>query len=292
MKKNTGSRTAEAAAATRAYHFGYQPPLVFADRFAAGFLKGGWRLVLGTPLRYLVFEVGMKDLRNVAGQVLARSRFAEDRLHQALERGVEQYVIVGAGYDSYSLREGAQHPNLQVFELDHPDTQAQKRKRLEAIGHGHLPANLELVPVNFETEDLAAGLARSSYRPDAPGFFSWLGTTPYLSNTATLGTLATIARTAAAGSEIVFDFLGEESLLEEPTHAAMYRKLKAFTARRGEPLIGEFHPHQLAATLDSLGLSILEEMDYQEQNMRYFKNRSDDLGAMPGSYLLHAHIDR
>ncbi|NND68468.1 MAG: class I SAM-dependent methyltransferase [Halioglobus sp.] len=291
MKKDSGSKTAEAAAATRAYHFGYQPPLVFADRFAARFLRGGWRFVLGTPLRYLVFEIGMKDLRNVAGQVLARSRFAEDRLEQATQRGIEQYVIVGAGYDSYCLREGAGRPDLKIYELDHPDTQAEKRKRLQAITGGQLSANLELVPVDFETEDLAAGLARSSFAPHAPTFFSWLGTTPYLSNAATVSTLGTIAQTAAAGSEIVFDFLGEEALLENATHAAMYRKLKAFTARRGEPLIGEFSPGELATILSSLGLSVIEEVDYVEQDTRYFEGRTDDLGAMPGSYLLHARMD-
>ena len=218
MEEQRASRTAEAAAATRAYYHRYRPPVIFADPYAQEFLRGFWRLLLATPLCRLVFEKGLKPLKPVGGQVVARSRYAEDKLTEAIARGVDQYVIVGAGYDSFSLRNQDAGARITVFEVDHPATQSEKRRRIEAITGGSVPANLRFVPVDFEVESLADGLSRGDFDPSRPAFFSWLGTTPYLTNEATTDSLAAMSALVAHGSELVFDFLGQSSDLREPEH--------------------------------------------------------------------------
>ena len=107
---------------------------------------------------------------------LGRSRYTEDSLEKAVEQGVKQYVILGAGFDTFAFRCPEILEKLQVYEVDHPATQAFKRSRLAEAGW-ELPPQLHFVPVDFEQESLAEALTRSSYDPQAPSFFSWLGVT-------------------------------------------------------------------------------------------------------------------
>jgi len=289
MKEGRTSRTAEIAAATRALHHRYVSPTIFEDPFALEFTNPTWRRIVVTrPLRWLIFDVLLGSMRPVGAQVVSRSRYAEDLLEKAIAAGIRQYVIVGAGFDSFALRRRDLEPTVRVFELDHPDTQRAKRERLQSIGVD-LPSNLEFVGIDFEHETVADGLARSSYQPDSRAFFSWLGTTPYLSNSATLGTLASIAQLAAERTEIVFDYLvcdeamsGEERRIVE--------KLKRFTARRGEPVVGEFDPAELETVLRSVGLELIENFSGADQEKRYFADRQDGLRPMAASYFAHARV--
>ncbi|MEM9256780.1 MAG: SAM-dependent methyltransferase [Pseudomonadota bacterium] len=287
MEQKRASRTAEAAAATRAYYDQYRPPNIFPDPYARQFLKGFWRLVLATPLRSLVFELGLKPLKPVGGQVVARSRFAEDRLELALSHGIDQYVLVGAGYDSFSVRRQDLQHKLKVFEVDHPDTQQEKRRRLTSITRGAPPENLRFVPVDFERQSLRAGLAESDFDPTRPCFYAWLGTTAYLSNQATFDALSSMSALAAPGSELVFDFLGAQTDLLEPQHQALYQALKAFTAKRGEPIVGEMAVSTLTQRLPVCGWQLSELLGFDEQRALYFDERSDDAMPMPGSFLVH-----
>src|SRR6185437_1053437 len=107
----------------------------------------------------------------------ARSRFAEDALRDAVARGVEQYVVLGAGFDTFAYRNP--FPSLRVFEVDHPATQARKRQRL-AEARIDVPPFATFVPVDFATTSLADGLTNAGFRKDAAAFVSWLGVVPYL----------------------------------------------------------------------------------------------------------------
>jgi len=286
VKKGRASRTAEIAAAARAHHCLYESPVIFQDPFALEFTSPMWRRIVVTkPLRWLVFERLMRTLRPVGAQVVARSRYAEDVLEQAIAAGVRQYVIVGAGFDSFALRRRDLESSVRVFELDHPDTQQAKRERLR-VG---LPGNLEFVAADFERETVADALSRSSFERQRTAFFSWLGTTPYLSNSATRKTLASIGRFAATGSGVVFDYLVPDNLLLEPEKLTV-EKLKRFTARRGEPLVGAFHPEELEAMLASGGLELVETLTPAQQEQRYFANRRDGLRPMPASFFALARV--
>ena len=134
--------------------------------------------------------------------VVMRSRYLEDEVDHAVERGVSQYAILGAGLDSFAYRRTDLANSLRVFEVDHPATQAWKRARLQQI-RITLPSNLVLVPVDFEKQSLIERLQKNDYHVDQPGLFSWLGVTPYLTLEAIFGTLRSVAA-FAPGTEIMF----------------------------------------------------------------------------------------
>ena len=284
MRAGQNSRTAQAAAAFRASHHLYAQPRVFEDRFAHALTSKGWRAVLSNRVtHWLVLERAF--LKPVLAQVLVRSRFAEDALAKALANGIQQYVIVGAGLDSYALRHPDSTGRVRVFEVDHPDTQRAKRQRLQALAVS-LPANLDFVGVDFEKQALATALSASSYRSDAPAFFSWLGTTHYLSPQATLGTLRSIAQSAAPASEVVLDYSVPIELFDPEEQRDMLW-MKRLTDRLGEPLIGGLNPAQLHADVEALGYDIIEDIAAPEQTRRYFANRTDGLAPTPVCRLLH-----
>jgi len=286
MRAGQNSRTAQAAAAFRASHHLYGQPRVFEDPFALALTSTGWRAVLSNRMtHWLVFGRAWRSLKPVQAQVLVRSRFAEDALVKALANGIQQYVIVGAGLDSYALRHPDPTGRVRVFEVDHPDTQRAKRERLQALALSS-PENLEFVGVDFEKQALGAALGASSYRADAPAFFSWLGTTHYLSPQATLGTLRSIAQSAALASEVVLDYSVPPELLE-PEEQRDVLWMKNLTDWLGEPLIGGFNPAQLHTDVKALGYEIIEDIAAPEQTRRYFANRADGLAPTPVSRLLH-----
>ncbi len=283
MKKGRASRTAEMAAATRAEHYLYESPAIFEDPFALAFTSPVLRrIVITKPLRWFVNDVLMRWGHPLEAEIVARSRYAEDLLEQAIAAGVRQYVIVGAGFDSFALRRRDLEPTVRVFELDHPDTQRVKRQRLLTLGVD-LPNNVEFVGIDFEHESVADGLIRSNYQPGRPAFFSWLGTTFYLSNAATISTLGSIAGLAATGSEVVFDYLVSEHVLSRED-ARIVRKLKRLTARLGEPLVGEFHSTELEGTFRSIGLELIENLPGAELEERYFANRHEGVRLTPFSF--------
>jgi methyltransferase (TIGR00027 family) len=206
--------------------------------------------------------------------VVARSRIAEDALRASVERGVRQYVVLGAGLDTFAYRNPFPPERLQVFEVDHPATQAWKRSRL-LEGGIPLPDSLRFVPVDFETDTLAERLAASGLRPDAPAFFSWLGVSMYLTRQAVRGTLSYVA-SLPRGSSVVFDYA------VPPATLSLVRRLVIGAVRRHVAAIGEpwktfFEPQALSAELAALGFTQLEDLGPDELNARLFKDRSDGL---------------
>ena len=133
----------------------------------------------------------------------ARSRFAEDCLGAAVLRGVRQAVVLGAGFDTFALRNPYSNLGLRVFEVDHPATQAWKRKRLSEVGLV-IPASLAFAAIDFESDDLGHGLRDAGFDPDRPAFFIWLGVVPYLGRATIAATLRYIA--SVPDSEVVFDY--------------------------------------------------------------------------------------
>ncbi|MEK6806755.1 MAG: class I SAM-dependent methyltransferase [Pseudomonadota bacterium] len=289
MKSGQGSRTAEGAAALRASHTLYADPKIFEDPYAYALTSPRWqRLLKNRPLNRLVARLLLRRLAPITAQVVARSRYTEDRLATAVARGVAQYVMVGAGLDSFTLRRRDLEQTLRVFEVDHADTQGWKRQRLARLTDA-LPRNLEFVAVDFERESLAQALRRSAYRTEVPAFYSWLGTTHYLTPAATLATLESITTIAAPGSELVFDY----SLPRELIPAREQRAgglLRRYTARQGEPMIGQFVPEQLHGALTRLGFEVVEDLSGAAQAQRYFANRDDGLHPTQASHFLHARL--
>ena len=230
MQEGRASRTAERVAMRRAAHQLYdEAPLVFADPLALRVLSEDARAELRAREE---MERTHPFARGMRAFLCARSRFAEDALDRAVANGVRQYLVLGAGLDTFAVRSALPghpvHPGLRIFEVDHPATQAWKRACLEQAGV-HVPTTVTFVPVDFEREGLMEKLAASGFDVDAPAFCSWLGVLPYLTREAGVGTLHALG-SLPVGSGVAFDYsVARESL--SPTQQAAYDWLAERVAR-------------------------------------------------------------
>jgi methyltransferase (TIGR00027 family) len=202
MKQNHPSLTAYKVAMMRAAHQVLDDPKVFDDPMALS--------VVGTQGESAVFLERKKFKKRLSvylrAIVAARSRFVEDELSQAVTRGVRQYVILGAGLDTFAYRNPYADCGLKVFEVDYPATQAWKRRQLSEAKIS-IPDCLTFAPIDFERQALADRLREAGLRTDEPSFFSWLGVTMYLSRETVMATLKYISSAMPSGSGIVFDYI-------------------------------------------------------------------------------------
>jgi len=286
MKFGHASRTAQAAAAIRANHYLYANQPVFSDPYAFHFTSPIWRRVLSNRacIKALNSKIPNQTFGLLTAQVVARSRYAEDQLEMALQQGIKQYVLIGAGLDSFVLRLAQKYSDIKIFEVDHPDTQALKIQSLQKLGH--IPDHVEFVSIDFEKENLAHALKRSSYNTAQPTFFSWLGTTHYLKPETTFSTLQTIAEFAATGSELVLDYSIPYQDLTGLERVGSFAVSK-FTYFLNEPIIGTFHSDELHRAVTKLGYIVLEDLSAHDITKRYFVNRKDRIRYTQATHLLH-----
>jgi methyltransferase (TIGR00027 family) len=205
--------------------------------------------------------------------IVLRSRYAEDRLAQAVARGVTQYVILGAGLDTFAYRQPAWARELRIFEIDRAPMQEQKKERL-SLSRVFVPDNVIFASIDFEREKLADTLAEYGLDVGHPTFFSWLGVTMYLTEEAVFDVLRDVAR-FPKGSEIVFTFAPSptgEGVIDEAQ-----QRLAELAASVGEPWRTYFDPDDLAARLRAQGFSRVELIEPSDAAARYFAARNDDL---------------
>jgi methyltransferase (TIGR00027 family) len=272
MQEGKFSRTALRVAIRRAAHQILDEPRVLDDPLALRIIGAeAAAKLLASPREDQAFYPAFRAF------MAARSRYAEDQLALTVKRGIEQYIILGAGLDTFACRNP--HAGLRVFEVDHPATQVWKREQLLAADIA-IPSSLTFVPVNFEHQTLADGLRQSGFRSDQPAFFSWLGVTPYLTHAAFVTTLRFIASLPAA-SGVVFDFAVDPALLTAGQRTAL-AALSKRVAAAGEPFQLFFDPAKLQEELSSLGFRGTEFLQGAEINERYFKNRADGLCVRGG----------
>lgn len=264
------SRTAQSAALHRAAHQLLDTPRVFDDPLALKVIGHRRRTLLALYLdRYR--QPGSRAMRAF---IVVRSRYAEDELGAAFAQGLTQYVVLGAGLDTFAFR-NPYGEQLRVFEVDHPSTQNWKRDQLQEQGI-EIPRSVSFVAVDFEKDSLADRLQSSGFRRDAPVFISWLGVTMYLTREAVMQTLSFVARTCAPGSRIVFDFSTADDLLSDGERKRR-TELAGKVANIGEPWISRFDPKSLAGDLLAMGFSSATSLGAGELNERYFAARSDSL---------------
>ena len=286
MKANRHSSTAEATAAVRAWHRMHHEPLILDDPYALEFTSGLWRIICRNRLlTWLIFEGALGKLQPIAAEIICRARYTEDKLEAAIDNGMRQYVLLGAGFDSYALRHAATAENLRIFELDHPLSQQVKKERIYKH-HDRLPPLLEFVPVDFEKQTLAEVLDDSGYDRQQPAFFSWLGVAQYLPSTAVQNTLEALAAYAASGSELVFDYLLPASELSASDQSIL-KGLQRFTERRGEPLASYFTPAELATMANQSGFEVVENFSPDDQAAQYFTQRNHNLVPFNGYHIIH-----
>jgi methyltransferase (TIGR00027 family) len=251
--------TAIGAAVMRAAHLlTAGEPKIFRDPFALTLTGLSEEQALATAK---LFETGAE----MAPAWALRSRYAEDRLAAARPA---QYVVLGAGLDSYALRTASEAGELTIFEVDDPPMQAWKRHRMEQLGLD-VPPRLRFVPCDFETTSLVDALSIGGFDAASTALVSWLGVTQYLTREAILTTLRWAAR-LPRGSEIVLTFV---------IPCAQAEKNRAVFAARGVHFGTFFTPDEMSALLGEAGFRSVDHLTLEEANRRYFTGRTDGLRA-------------
>jgi methyltransferase (TIGR00027 family) len=202
--------------------------------------------------------------------VVVRSRIAEDALAASIAAGVRQYVVLGAGLDTFAYRNP--FADLRVFEVDFPATQAWKREALRAAGI-EIPASLTFVPIDFERQSLVEELRRVGLTPGGPAWFSWLGVTPYLERDTILATFRDIAAMAGPGGGVAFDYGTRPPTLSVTERVAL-AVVSARVRAAGEPFKTFFKPEELRAALEAIGFDQIEDFGREEINARFFQGGS------------------
>ena len=284
MKVDSPSATALRVAMRRAAHQVLDDPRVFSDPLALRMVGGENDSAQQLDPKFLEQTPLEGRLRAF---LAARSRYAEDELHIAVSRGVHQYVVLGAGLDTFAYRNPYPEDVLHVFEVDHPTTQAWKHMRLKEAGIP-IPRTLTFSPVNFETETLEEGLRRAGFDTSKCSFFSWLGVTPYITSSAVTATLRLVA-SMPLGSGIVFDYMISPSLLN-PTARRAFDSLACRVALAGEPFQTFFDPSSLEKSLKAMGFAQIEDLGPEELNDRYFRGRTDELRVGSLSHVMDARV--
>lgn len=284
MADDSPSRTALSVARRRAAHQVLDEPVIFEDPLAFAILGIEAASALGAGHSWLDQSPFARILR---ASLAARSRFAEDCLHAAVREGTGQYVLLGAGLDTFACRNPYPVRTLRVFEVDRPAVQQWKRVRLAAAGLT-VPPSLIFAPVDFEAQSLGEGLRLAGFDSGQPAFFSWLGVTMYLSEGAIEETLRLVAA-MPGGSGIVFDYMLAPSLLG-PEERANFDGLARRVALAGEPFQAWFDPPALTERLQSMGFGQIEDIHPDAMNSRYFQGRTDGLRFGRLAHVMHAVV--
>jgi len=268
METGQASKTALGVAIRRAAHQLADKPPVLDDPIALRLVGERYPRLMERALH----PVG----RDFRGFMAARSRYAEERLAEAVAHGVAQYVVLGAGLDTFAYRNP--FPELRVFEVDFPATQVWKRSMLEQAAIA-VPSNLVFVALDFEHQTLADGLTQAGLECDKPAFFGWLGVVPYLTLDAVRATLNVVAR-MPAGSGVSFDYAVDPETLS-PIGRVAFDRLAERVAAAGEPFQLFFTPETLESELRQAGFQRMEQVGSAELNHLYFNNRADGLKLSP-----------
>ncbi len=277
MKPTEPSRTALMIARQRAAHQLLDHGSILHDPFAMKILREDEKDVLQFATAHPMASIGRLF-------TAARSRIAEDALSRAVERGIRQVVVLGAGLDTFALRNPHSARQILIYEVDHPATQAWKNQRL-AEAQIALPPWLVLVPVDFERDDVGEKLVAAGFQQNSPAFFTWLGVVPYLTKDAIGRTLDYMS--SIRNSEVVFDYLElPEAFSEElkPIEKERIEQLK----RIDERSVSRFEPAGIVAILRSHGFCDLEDIDFQEIVSRFGHAVQGLAPGHAGVHVVHA----
>src|SRR6201996_5553180 len=277
MKPNEPSRTALIPARQRAAHQVLDHGSILCDPYAVKILTEGEKDLLQFSNEHPLASIGRLF-------TTARSRIAEDALSEAVAGGIRQIVILGAGLDTFALRNPHGARQIRIYEVDHPATQAWKRKRL-AEAQLALPPCLILVPVDFERDDVGEKLVAAGFQPNSPAFFTWLGVVPYLTQDAIGRTLDYIS--SIQNSEVVFDYMEPPEAFSEELRQLEKERTEQLK-KMDERSVSRFEPAGVAAILRSHGFSAIEDISFQEIASRFGREVQGLAPGHAGVHVVHA----
>jgi methyltransferase (TIGR00027 family) len=270
--------TAEGAALGRALHARHASDPVLDDRWAAHLLSPEHReQVLASEDERAMQMIEGFDASPIFAVNVGCLRYAEDEVERCIASGISQYLVLGAGLDSFALRRADLRHAVTVFEVDHPDMQALKRRRIEEATEE--PAMLPgFIAVDFECDKLSEKITASDFDTSRKSVVSWLNTIHYLTEDATASTLAELASILVPGSRLVLNYSVDVELTAE--QLAFIHQLLEVTTATGEPFMSRWRPTEFESLLDAQGFDIVEHATETDLTRRYFNHRSD--GLKPG----------
>lgn len=302
MKQNESSLTSLVSAFARAYHSQYDAPKILDDFMAKDLItQEEFSLIKENMIQGIPFfnkDIAQKfkdhpdEILKWITQVqlspvpLARAAFCERVLHHEVILGVKQYVVLGAGLDTFCFRHPELEGKLEIFEIDHPATQEFKRKRL-ADTNVHIPSHLHFVPIDFTTRFSLQGLMNEGFNVTKKTFFSLLGVSYYLTKAEILNLFSHLFSKVPPGSSIVFDYADEKLFTEKGMSNRVENMLKMASAG-GEPMQSCFPYEEIENLLEKAGLLIYEHLSPLMINEMFFRNRSDYLSAFETIHYIHA----
>ena len=284
MQQGGPSRTALSAAVHRAIHqLADDEPKIVTDPVVVPLVEvaAPGKIAAGMEARNLRLSKGGRAVTQF------RLRFAEEELARVLMEGVRQYVVLGAGLDTFAYRQPPFAETLEIIEVDHPATQAWKRASLAAAGIP-LPSNLSWAPVDFECDTLSDRLSSAGFDSSRPACFSWLGVTQYLTLPAIDDTLRFVAGLPSPSTLVLTFDVPISMVPPEQLEATKQHFQRAAAA--GEPFLTFFDPTELRARLHELGFSRVVHLSPTEANTRYFAGRRDGLQARDVEHAMTATV--
>ena len=260
--------TATLAAVGRAVHTTSDKPRLLEDHLALGLAGEAGAALLAELTKQLPGES-----RDTFGLLFAlRARFVEDAVDAAIEDGIAQYVILGAGLDSFAYRRADLQQRLRIFEVDRAGAQAWKRRRLDEMGVA-IPASVSFVPLDHDTDDLGVALTKAGFDPTAPAIVSAMALSQYLALPA-IESLLSLAGSLPAGSRLVMTYVVSASELTQ-LEADGLKWTKAQAEARGEPFLSMFRPEEIDALIRWSGFRRVDHLGPRELHARFLSDRPE-----------------
>ena len=258
---------------------------LFDDPISRRLVPGIWRAFLLPGLGDLLVALTEKRGPGALGNLYCRTRYIDDALRRALAGGLEQVVILGAGFDCRAYR----IPGIErtrVFEVDLPAPQHLKQERLQ-VAFGKLPVHVTFIPIDFNRQNLNGELAAAGFRTNARTFFVWEGVTQYITAEAVDLTFRYVARAGASGSEIAFTYI-HRGIIDGYARSELDETLMSLARQGGSPWIFGLDPAELPPYLDRRGLALVEEVWAPDYRQRYLEPIGRQIDIFDGEHVVLA----
>ena len=264
---------------------------LFDDPLALKLLPFGWqvifRLVYLPGLRSLVLALRERRMPGSLGSILCRTRYIDDVTKRSLQAGLDQLVVLGAGFDSRAFRiAGLEH--VRVFEVDLPGARDLKRVRLEKV-LGAVPENMTLIGMDFDRQHLAQVLGAAGFQTGVRTLFTWEGVTQYLTGEAVKGTLEFVSSISGEGSAIVFTYV-RRGIIDGSDRPEWFGSFLSLASRIGSPFLFGLDRAELGQYLCDCGLELVEDVGAAEYQDRYLKPLGRQLNVFDGERAVYARV--
>ncbi|MFS0782674.1 class I SAM-dependent methyltransferase [Bacillus sp. 1P06AnD] len=303
MELNRGIMTALVSCYARGFHAARHSMPIFNDDIAFSILTKEEKEAIGQNWANAIQFYSPEKNKTLSGQdqklewvmntqcipqTVSRAKYTEDQLSLAIQRGVKQYVILGAGFDTYVFRQKDLPDDFIVFEIDHPSAQAYKLKRMKEMGLKK-PAHVNYMAADFTAGPLSETLMKAGFNSDVPSFFSMLGVSMYLEKKVLLALLSQISGVSCRGSSFVFDYLDVDAFNDEIASDKLI-KMRQIAAAAGEPMVTGFDPLLLDSEVQNSSMLVYENVSPEMIEEQYFQDGEGGLYAFPHFHFGHLAV--